>query len=413
MLSNIKKIDGYEILNSRGNATVKMTVLLEDGSVGCGSAPSGASKGSAEVVEVVDKVDGIFSVRESVKRIVPMLNSALCGMDSLNLDKIHTTLSNIGDKNLKKIGGNFATALSWAIFRAAAKHLNIPLYSYIKRAFSLDEGDFPKPMMNVINGGMHSDSGLAIQEFMIIPCNESIVDNIKSCALFYKALGRKLKAYGLTVAVGDEGGYACKLKSSDDVMSILSEVRKSTNIKVKFALDSAANSFSRKKDNAYVYSIDGKTLDSIELSRFYMNLIKKYDILSVEDPFNEHDVEGWIYFKNLIKKERNQEMSMVGDDLFSSRLERLEKFRELADGIILKPNQVGLLKDLFATAYTAQEINYDLIVSHRSGDTCDTFIADIAYALGSKYIKTGAPSRGERVSKYNRLIEIEREVKLL
>lgn len=401
----IMDIKAREIIDSRGNPTLEVDVFTGL-SFGRGVAPSGASTGINEAIELRDG-DKRFNgkgVRKAVKK-VNEIKKLLINLDVRKQKEIDRILVQKGGEQKKDLGGNTTTAISLGVCSAAANSLCIPVYKYLNP----DSKVIPVPMMNVINGGKHAGSGLAIQEFMIIPKKfKTFKEALQAGSEIYHALGKILvKRYGESARnVGDEGGYAPSIRTTEEALEILMKAIEETGYggKVFLGLDAAASSFHELGH----YRIDGRTITGIELMRMYQELIKRYPIISIEDPFHE---EEW----NLLSKftrESGKDIQIVGDDYFVSNVTLLRKGinNKAANALLLKVNQVGTLTEAINAAKIAMQSDYNVVVSHRSGETEDTFIADLAVALGCGQIKTGAPCRGERTAKYNRLLRIEEEM---
>jgi enolase len=391
-----------EILDSRGNPTVEVDVVTNC-SFGRASTPSGASKGEREAIELRDggKRFSGKGVRKAVQNVIK-IGKYLIGKDPRKQSEIDNFIAKKAGENKKKIGGNATTALSLAICSAAAASLNSPIYKYLnERARTL-----PIPLLNVINGGKHAGNDLAIQEFLIVPIHfNSFRDAITGACEVYYQLGKILKEkYGkISTNVGDEGGYAPPLRFTKDALDVIERAIDECGYskKIFLALDCAASNFYNGKE----YLIDEKKIARDELLDYYKSLVSEYKIVSIEDPFEENDFDGFALAKSL-------KIQIIGDDIFTSNIKYLKKGIQMgsANAILLKINQVGTLTEAIETAKCAMENNYAVVVSHRSGETESTFIADFAVALECGQIKTGAPARGERVAKYNQLLRIEEEL---
>ena len=402
----IRKVIAREILDSRGNPTVEVDILTNAG-IGRGAAPSGASTGILEAIELRDggkryNGKGVKKAVRSAKEI----GRELVGISSADQSRIDNMLIKKGGEQKKHIGGNASVAVSMAACSAAAASLGKPIYEYLNPKAKT----IPVPMMNVINGGKHAGSGLAIQEFMIVPKKfKSFSEALEAGSEIYHSLGDILrKKYGPSARnVGDEGGYAPSIHTTEEaldaIMSAIDERGYGKN--VFLALDCAASSF---HDLGH-YRIDRRTINSTELMRKYQELIKRYPIISIEDPFQEEDWDSLSRFT----RESGKDVQIVGDDYFVSNIKILRKgiVNKAANALLLKVNQIGTLTEAINAAQIAKGSDYGVIVSHRSGETEDTFIADLAVALECGQIKTGAPCRAERTAKYNRLLRIEEELK--
>ena len=400
----IKLIRAREIINSRGEPTVEAEVETEDG-VFRASVPSGASKGKYEAVELKDGGSRLFGqgVLKAVGNIKEIIEPNLKGKDVLNQEKIDQTLIQLDNtKDKSKIGANAILAVSIACCQAGAKAKNISLYKYISQ-ISNSTFKLPQPCFNVLNGGAHAGNDLDIQEFMIIPQMESFKENLRIGTEIYQKLKKILeKRFGKSaINLGDEGGFAPPLNKTKQALDLIMEAIKSAGYvgKVKIGLDCAASEFFKKGK----YILESKKLNPEELLNFYESLAKEYPILFFEDPFEQDDWQAWEKMSNLL---------VVGDDLTVTNPERIKEAYEkkACKGVILKPNQIGTVTETIEAAKLAKEFKWKIIVSHRSGDTCDDFIADLAVGISADFIKSGAPARGERVAKYNRLLRIEQEI---
>ncbi|MBQ7288812.1 MAG: phosphopyruvate hydratase [Clostridia bacterium] len=408
-MTNISNVMGMEMLDSRGNPTVAVRVELSDGSKGVALAPSGASTGRYEACELRDEENeryGGKGVLKAVGFVNSFIREALCGAvpDQREIDRI--LIEHDGTENKSHMGANAILATSLAVARAAAKHLGIPLYRYLGGIYP---HTMPIPCMNILNGGAHASNNLDIQEFMIVPTEtKNFAEAVRYGSEIYHKLGELLKAKGRSVAVGDEGGFAPDLKDDREALQFIVEaIEKSGHADsgVKLALDIAASEWYR--DGKYHLPKQGKTMESEELIDYIDALCHEFPILSVEDGMGEDDFGGW----QALTDRLNNEILLVGDDLFVTNAERLKKGFALgmANTILIKPNQIGTLTETLDVISLAHRNRYHTMISHRSGETEDTFIADLAVATGSPYIKTGAPCRSERVAKYNRLMLIEKD----
>ena len=406
----IVKCCGREILDSRGNPTVEATVMLSDGSIGVASVPSGASTGLYEAVEKRDKDVSRFrgyGVLDAVSNICKQISPELVGcyaFEQSEIDRLMCELDGTADKS--KLGANAILAVSLANARACANAYQIPLYRWLGgcRAVRL-----PIPMMNIINGGVHASNNVEMQEFMIVPIGApSFADALRMGSEIYHSLGRLLKSEMLSVSVGDEGGYAPSLESDEQAIEyIIKAIEQAgyTTDEVKIALDVASSEWFDENEKIYVLSKRGETKTSDELIEYFSELVTKYPIVSIEDPLDQRDFEGWA---NLTQRIGDRVM-LVGDDLFVTNPSRLKEGISYgsANSILIKPNQIGTLSEVIEVIDIASSAGYSYILSHRSGETEDTTIADIAVALGAPFIKAGAPCRSDRVAKYNRLLRIE------
>ena len=414
----IKSIEALEVLDSRGNPTVQVEVVTEGGFSGVAMVPSGASTGSFEAVELRDNDKSRYKgkgVTKAVENVNKKISKKLYEMNVYEQRKIDEALILLDDTlNKSNLGANATLGVSIAVAKAAANSLGVELYRYLGGIYG---NELPVPMMNILNGGKHSDNNITIQEFMIMPIGSiTFAERLKRGAEIYHTLKSVLKEKGYSVAVGDEGGFANNLKNEEEAIEVILEaVKKAGYIPgedIVLALDIASTEMfdeAKKinKDGYYFWKTDVfKTTD--EMIEFLENLCDKYPIYSIEDGLAEEDWEGW---KKLTEK-LGKKIQLVGDDLFVTNHKRLEKGikKNIANSILIKPNQIGTLTETLDTIKLAKENGYKTIISHRSGETEDTTIADIAVAVNSGQIKTGAPCRTDRVSKYNRLLNIEHEL---
>ena len=402
----IKEIQAREILDSRSNPTIEVKMILDDGSYSISSVPSGASTGSKEALELRDKDvryhgKGVLKAVENVNnKIAPLL----IGME-LNQSEIDKKMLELdGTENKSNLGANAILGVSLCTLKCLAKVDNKELFEYVSDGIY----NMPIPMINVINGGAHADNNLDIQEFMLVPIQNTEKERIRCASEIFITLKGLLKEMKLSTGVGDEGGFAPNLDSNEKALDLLVDAIKKSNYipgkDVYLALDCAASEFF---DNG-LYHIDNKNLTKDELLDYYIYLIKKYPIISIEDPFEENDYDS---FRKLSENFNNKIM-IVGDDLFVSSAKYLKQGinNQAGNAILLKANQVGTITEFFQTIKLAKENNYKTIISHRSGETLDTFIADFGVGLNIDFIKTGSVSRGERIAKYNRLMEIEEKL---
>lgn len=414
----IKSIHAMQVFDSRANPTVKVQVELEDGTEGFAMVPSGASTGKFEAVELRDddleEYKGM-GVSRAVDNVNKKIAKRLIGEDCYNQTKIDEAMLKLdGTANKSKLGANAILGTSLAIARAAANSLGQPLYRYIG---GINGNYLPIPMMNILNGGKHSDNNLSIQEFMIVPVGaDNFRDAMQMCTEIYHKLKETLKRSGLSVSVGDEGGFAPNLENDEKAIEVILEAIEkagfNTEREVKLALDVASSEMKNEaekigKDGYYFWKTDEYKTNE-EMIEYLESLSKKYPIISIEDGLAEEDWKEW---KELTKR-LGKNISLVGDDLFVTNTKRLQKGikNNVANSILIKPNQIGTLTETLETIKLAKKNSYKTIISHRSGETEDTFIADLAVAVNSGFIKMGAPARSERVAKYNRLLEIEKEI---
>ncbi|MEW6012006.1 MAG: phosphopyruvate hydratase [Elusimicrobiota bacterium] len=409
----IKKIFSREILDSRGFPTVETDVYLSDGSFGRAAVPSGASTGSNEALELRDgdKRYGGKGVLKAINNVNTTISKALVGIKATEQQKIDKIMIDLdGTQNKSKLGANAILSVSMAVARACALATKMPLYAYIRKTYGLKEKDYliPTPMLNIINGGKHADSGLSVQEFMIVPVGaQSFKDAIRMASEVYHSLKKILASKGYTVSVGDEGGFAPKIFTHEAVLeTIMEAVSKAgyTQKEIKIGIDSAASEF--YKDGKYIF--EGSTMSSKELSAKYEEWRKYFPIISYEDPLAEYDWEGWQNFTKMMGKK----LRIIGDDIFVTNPIIFEKgiTEDVANAILIKLNQIGSLTETIEVINMAKKNGYSTVISHRSGETEDNFIADLAVAVNAGAIKTGAPCRSERLSKYNQLIRIEEEL---
>ena len=414
----IRDIFAREILDSRGNPTIEAEVLAGENIVGRAAVPSGASTGKYEAVELRDQEEryGGKGVGRAVENVNSCLAKAVIGMNVFDQKEIDRALCKAdGTENKSNLGANAILGVSMAAARAAAKGLNIPLYRYLG---GVQAKKMPVPMMNILNGGVHADNPLDIQEFMIVPVREtSFRERLRICAEIYHMLRAVLKGKGLQTGVGDEGGFAPELADTKEALRTIRDAAERAGYRmgrdIMIALDVAASELYIEEKGGYIFAGEGKKGEPVvrtteEMISYYEELVEEFPIFSIEDPLDEEDWDGW---KKLTKKIGNR-VQLVGDDLFVTNAQRLRKGIELgaANAILIKVNQIGTLSETFETIKTAQEAGYNVIVSHRSGETEDTIIADIAVAFNTGQIKTGAPCRSERVAKYNRLLRIEEQI---
>lgn len=408
----IKKVIGREILDSRGNPTVEAEVTLENGAVGRGAAPSGASTGSFEALELRDGDatrfggKGVLKAVSNIHKVISGAVTGLDGTDSAAVDR--ALLAADGTKEKSKLGANAILAVSLAAARAGANALGTPLYRFLG---GVNANTLPVPMMNILNGGAHAANNVDIQEFMIMPVGApSFREGLRWCAEVFHALASILKKRGLSTGVGDEGGYAPNLDTDEEAIELILEAVKAAGFEPRrdfvLAIDAASSEW--KTETGYLLPKHSKAYTTDELIEFWKQLVEKYPIRSIEDPLGEEDWQGW----QKLTEQLGGKVQLVGDDLFVTNTDRLQKGISLRCGnsILIKLNQIGSLTETLNAIKLAHNAGYTAIVSHRSGETEDTFIADLAVALNAGQIKTGAPSRSERVSKYNQLLRIEEEL---
>ena len=410
----ITKVVGREILDSRGNPTVEAEVTLADGTVARGTAPSGASTGVFEALELRDGDKDRYlgkGVQKAVENINTVINETVTGMDASDIYAIDKAMiAADGTKDKSNLGANAILAVSIACCRAAAISLDIPLYRFLG---GVSGNRLPVPMMNILNGGAHAANTVDVQEFMIMPVGApSFKEALRWCAEVFHALAALLKSKGLATSVGDEGGFAPDLASDEEAIQYILEAVKNAGYEpgkdFKIAMDAASSEWKGEKKGEYVLPKAGTKFTSEELIAHWKKLVETYPIISIEDALDEEDWEGW----QKLTAELGDKVQLVGDDLFVTNTERLSKGIELGCGnaILIKLNQIGSVSETLEAIKMAHKAGYTAISSHRSGETEDTTIADLAVALNTCQIKTGAPSRTERVAKYNQLIRIEEEL---
>ena len=410
----IEKVAGREILDSRGNPTVEAEVTLADGTVGRGTAPSGASTGEFEALELRDGDKSRYcgkGVTKAVENINTVISEVLEGMDASDIYAVdQAMIAADGTKDKSKLGANAILAVSIACARAAAISLDIPLYRFLG---GVSGNRLPVPMMNILNGGAHAANTVDVQEFMIMPVGApSFKEALRWCAEVFHALAALLKSKGLATSVGDEGGFAPDLASDEEAIQYILEAVKDAGYEpgkdFMIAMDAASSEWKGSRKGEYVLPKAGTKFTSAELIAHWKKLVETYPIISIEDALDEEDWEGW----QQLTKELGDKVQLVGDDLFVTNTERLSKGIELGCGnsILIKLNQIGSVSETLEAIKMAHAAGYTAISSHRSGETADTTIADLAVALNTCQIKTGAPSRSERVAKYNQLLRIEEEL---
>ncbi len=414
MNRKIKVVKGREILDSRGNPTVEVDVELESGLKRCAAVPSGASTGKYEAVELRDSQDrryGGQGVVKAVENINKIIGPALIGHDVTeqpNLDKLMIELD--GTLNKKRLGANALCGVSLAIARTAAVAVGLPLYKYLGGPYAVL---IPVPMMNIINGGMHTLlQGPDFQEYMIVPYGcKTFKEALRCGSETYHALKRILLDRGFRITVADEGGFVPQLASNEEPLGLIVEAIGKAGYRpgedVGIALDVAASCF--YEGGRYKLRIEDAELDSLEMIEKYVMLVDKYPIVAIEDGLAEDDWEGWKRLNNAL----GDSIALIGDDIFVTNVKRIERGIEenVANAVLIKPNQIGTLTETIAAVKMAQKVKWGVVVSHRSGETIDSFIADFTVAMGTGALKTGAPCRGERIEKYNQLLRIEDELK--
>ncbi len=413
-MSYITDITAREILDSRGNPTVEVEVVLDDGSWGRAAVPSGASTGAFEAVELRDTDDPRFlgkGVATAVANVNEIIAAELLGVDASDQRAVDDLLIELdGTENKSRLGANAILGVSLAVAKAAAESCELTLYSYIG---GCNASMLPVPMMNILNGGVHADNNVDLQEFMIMPVGAlTFAEGLRMCSEIYHTLKGVLKERGLGTGVGDEGGFAPDLGSNEEALEVISDaVRKAgyeLGEQVRFALDPASTEFYDAERGVYVLAGEGRELTSAEMVEYYADLVERYPIVSIEDGMSEDDWEGW----RLLTERLGDRVQLVGDDLFVTNTQRLASGieRGVANSILIKLNQIGTLTETLEAIQMAHRAGYTTVISHRSGETEDTTIADIAVAVNAGQIKTGAPARSDRVAKYNQLLRIEEEL---
>ena len=405
----ISKIRAREIFDSRGNPTVEVDITLQDGSFGRAAVPSGASTGEHEAVELRDGDKSRFlgkGVLKAVNNINSILSSTVIGLDALQQDNVDRTMIKAdGTHNKSKLGANAILGVSMATARAAANHLQIPLYQHLGTS---ESNLIPAPMMNILNGGSHADNNVDIQEFMVFPIGaKSFSEALRMGIETFHSLKKVLKEKGLNTSVGDEGGFAPNLKSNEEALEVIMEAISRTAYKARkdiyLALDPASSEF--YKNGKYHLESENRSLTSEEMVTYYANLVDKYPIISIEDGLAEDDWDGW----KILNAKLGGKIQNVGDDLTVTNINRLQRAidEKSMNSILIKLNQIGTITETIDAVNLARKNNYGAVISHRSGETEDTIIADFAVAMGMGQIKTGSASRTDRICKYNQLLRIE------
>lgn len=408
-MTTIVDVYAREILDSRGNPTVEVEVELADGTVGRAAVPSGASTGQFEAVELRDGDKSRYlgkGVRQAVSNVNDVLSPEIVGMDATDQVAVDKTMIELdGTPNKGKLGANAILGVSLAVAKAAAASVGLPLYQYIG---GCNAKTLPVPMMNILNGGQHADNNVDIQEFMIMPVGaETFAEALRVGAEVFHSLKKVLSGKGLNTAVGDEGGFAPNLKSNEEAIAVIIEAIGAAGYEpgkdVMIALDVASTELF--KDGLYHFDGEGVVRDTDQMIEFYQGLLDRYSIISIEDPLSEDEWDGWKKLTDAL----GSRVQLVGDDLFVTNTDRLSRgiAGGVANSILIKVNQIGTLTETLEAIEMAKKANYTAVVSHRSGETEDTTIADIAVATNAGQIKTGAPSRTDRVAKYNQLLRIE------
>ncbi len=408
----IDDVRANEVMDSRGNPTIKATVSLSDGTVASAIVPSGASTGKREALELRDGGERYMGkgVLKACENVNVRISDALVGISPFNQAEVDVTMKSLdGTENYGELGANAVLGVSMAVARAAAKSLNMPLYRYLGGANGVT---LPVPMFNIINGGEHANNSVDFQEYMIVPHGfDTFSRGLQAVAEVYQHLKKIIDGMGESTAVGDEGGFAPNLKSNEEPIQVILEAIESAGYKageeISLALDVAASEITND-DGLYVLKSENRELTSAEMVAYYADLCAKYPIISIEDGLSEDDWDGW----KILTDELKDKIQLVGDDLFVTNVtilsEGIEK--DIANSILIKPNQIGTVSETMQTIRLAQRNGYTCVMSHRSGESEDTFIADFAVACNTGQIKTGSTARSDRIAKYNRLLEIEREL---
>lgn len=418
MKHSITSVHAHEILDSRGNPTVHVSVLLQDGSLGSASVPSGASTGTHEALELRDGDPKRYQgkgVLQAVHQINTSIKKAVVGMDATRLREIDQRMIDLdGTPNKQRLGANAILGVSLACAHAAAKSMKLPLYRFLRVAYELSYKTYrlPFPTMNVLNGGAHAGWILDFQEFMIVPMQKKFRERYRCGSEVFHVLGDLLTKKGYSTLKGDEGGYAAKLKSNEEALELIMQAIKQAKYKpgkeVFLAIDPAVSELYDAKRDHYKLKVDHVSFSREHMIQRWEQWIKKYPIVSIEDGLDQDDWDGWVE----MTKRLGKQVALVGDDFFVTNPARLEEGikRKAANAILIKVNQIGTLSEAIDAIVLAKKAHYKISVSHRSGETCDTTIADLAVAVNADYIKSGSLSRSERLAKYNRLLEIEEEV---
>lgn len=410
----ITDVYAREVLDSRGNPTVEVEVVLDDGSFGRAAVPSGASTGEHEAVELRDGDESRYNgkgVLKAVANVNDIIAESIIGLEATRQTEIDDLLVRLDDtENKANLGANAILGVSMAVAKAAAAYCGLPLYQYLG---GTNAHEMPVPMMNILNGGQHADNNVDIQEFMIMPVGaESFAEALRMNTEVYHKLKAILKAKGLSTSLGDEGGFAPDLKSNAEALDVIVEAIEAAGYKagedIVLAMDVAASEF--YKDGKYNMLAEGEAKTAEELVTYLSGLVEKYPIISIEDALDENDWEGWAKLTAAL----GEKVQLVGDDLFVTNVQRLEKgiTNDVANSILIKVNQIGTLTETFRAVEMAKEAGYTVVISHRSGETEDTTLADIAVAVNAGQIKSGAPARTDRVAKYNQLLRIEEDLGL-
>lgn len=419
-MSKIKKIHAREILDSRGNPTVEVEMELESGIKTSAAVPSGASTGTYEALELRDNDPRRYEgkgVLNAVENVNIKIAEVVVGLEVSEQKKIDETMLKLdGTENKSSLGANAILGVSLAAARAAAAENNLPLYAYLRKTFKFPGKKFtlPMPMFNILNGGKHSDSGLSIQEYKLVPNGiKTFREQLRAGSEIFHALSDLLASHGYAISVGDEGGFAPKLESNAQALELINAAIAQAGYKngseASIGIDAAANSFFNKEEDRYVFKPENSTLTREMLVNIYNDWIAKYNVISVEDGLNEEDWEGW---RNMNEKIGSRVMT-IGDDLIVTNVKRLKTAiaEKACNAVLIKVNQIGTLTETIDCIKLARKNKMKVVISHRSGETTDDFISDLAVGVGAEYMKSGSLSRGERICKYNRLLRIEEEIR--
>lgn len=423
MPDKIKKIEAIEILDSRGNPTVQVTVEAGNGMSAVAAVPSGASTGRFEAHELRDGDKGRYDgkgVLKAVDNVNKVLAKEIEGLKATEQEKIDQTMIDLdGTKNKSNLGANAILGVSLAVAKLGAKISGLELYEYLRNIYNPGNKEYrlPTPVVNVINGGKHGGTNIDIQEFWVVPIKATeFAEKIRQSAEVFHKLGELLKGLGMDTDVGNEGGYSPHVKSHRQVFDLITQAIETLGYKpgedIVLGIDAGASEFFDDDEDKYKLKLENAEFDSQEMIGFYFDLMETYPLRFLEDPLDQEDWDAWKDFTS-DEKIKSDDVKVIGDDLFVTNVTRLKKGIDMgvANTILIKPNQIGTLTETFSAIRMAQENNYKVIVSHRSGETADTTIADLAVAVNSDYIKTGSTSRGERTAKYNRLLNIEHKLK--
>lgn len=417
-MSKITKIKGREILDSRGNPTVEVEVELESGIKATAAVPSGASTGTYEALELRDNDAARFGglgVLRAVENINEKIRAAVVGMEAANQEEIDRKMLALdGTENKSNLGANAILGVSLAVCRAAAMEKNMPLYAYLAQTFDFSaKFKLPIPMFNVINGGQHSDSGLCVQEYKVVPNGiQTFKEQYRAGSEIFQNLKKILASEGHSVAVGDEGGFAPRLESNakalETINAAIAQAGYKNGVEVNLGVDVAANSFFDEKENKYIFKPENAALTKEALVNIYNEWIQKYNVISVEDGLEENDWDGW----RMMNEKIGDKVMLIGDDLLVTNVKRLQTAVEnqACNAVLIKVNQIGSLTETIECIKLAKKNKMKTVISHRSGETTDDFIADLAVGTHADFIKSGSLSRGERICKYNRLLKIEEEL---